>query len=497
MRSSVTRSGDRSPDTPAIRGAGRRAAAAGPYARQTHGGARTGGPLPSWDVILLLLRGGPQDRTGQLLPVLAFAAVTALALTVTGGAEFFMSVEDPGQQYPVRGLYLGLTAIAVAILAVPLATLGASAVRLSTRRQDTRLASLRLLGAPTSLLRTLTVVEAGMLAGIGASLGVPLHLLLAPVVGQLHFVGQRLGMGAVVPSWWLGGLTVLAVVGLAVLTATFGLRRITITPLGVRTRQDAPGVRWLMLVAGAVLLAVAVMAMGSMSGMGDEATSIVVMLGALSVGMAVLNLLGPPVLGLVSRIRLRRVRGRRSAVRLLALRALLDDPRAAWQQASGVAMISFVAVVVGAGLAMAGLAGEGSMNAVDAMIVQDMRTGVLVTVALAFATVSAALTVHAAAQVFDRRALHVSLERLGMPRATIDEARVRTALQPLVTVCLLGITSGALVVLPLTGAALLMDPVTLVTVGASPVVGLLVARFAVAGTRPLLTQVLDSAEPVV
>lgn len=455
-----------------------------------------GRPRPARDVIPLLLRGGPQDRVSQALPVLAFAVVTALALTVVGGAEFFATMPEPGGPWPVRPFYLGLTAIAVAILAVPLATLGASAVRLSTRRQDTRLASLRLLGAPTSLLRTLTVLEAGVLASIGAGLGIVLHLLLAPVVGQLHFVGQRLGTAGVLPTWWVGGLTVLAVIALAILTAAVGLRRIAITPLGVRTRQDAPGMRWLTLVAGVGLLMVVVQTMGSLTGLGNESTMILVMLVALAVGMGVLNLVGPPVLTLVARVRLRWVRGARTAERLLALRALLDDPKAAWRQASGVAMISFVAVVVGSGLALSGQA-AGSMEPTDIMLIQDMRTGVLVTVALAFATVAAALTVHAAAQVFDRRGLHVSLERVGMTRATIERARVRTALEPLVIVCFLGIGSGALVLLPLTGLALLMDPVALVTVGASPVVGLLVARLAVAGTRPLLTQVLDSAEPVV
>ena len=91
----------------------------------------------------------------------------------------------------------------------------------------------------------------------------------------------------------------------------------------------------------------------------------------------------------------------------------------------------------------------------------------------------------------------MALERLGMTRATIERARVRTAMQPIVTVCLLGAGAGTLVTLPLAGYALLTDAVTLLTVAASPVVGLLVARLALATTRPLLTQVLDRTEPVV
>ena len=46
--------------------------------------------------------------------------------------------------------------------------LGGSAARLSARRRDDRLASLRLLGATPRLVRTLTVVESTVLAAVGA-----------------------------------------------------------------------------------------------------------------------------------------------------------------------------------------------------------------------------------------------------------------------------------------------------------------------------------------
>lgn len=448
------------------------------------------------DVIPLLLRGGPQDRVSQALPVGAFAVVTALALTVAGGAEFFATMPEPDAQWPVRPLYLGLTAVAVAILMVPLGTLGASAVRLSTRRRDTRLASLRLLGAPTALLRTLTVVEAALLAAAGAGLGVLLHLLIAPLVGRLHFVGGAIGAAGAMPSWWLGSLTVLAVVAIAVGAALLGLRKIAITPLGVRTRQDAPPMRWLQLGAGVVVLVLVYQVMSSLDQVESEASVIVTVLAMMAVAMGVLNLIGPPVLTVLGRGSLRRARGARAAERLLAARSLLDDPRAAWRQVSGGAMVSFVSVVVGVGLALVDQAGPGG-TPTDAMITADLRTGVLVTVVLAFTTLSAALAVHAAAQVFDRRALFISLERLGMTRRTIERARVRTALQPLVLVCLMGVVAGCLVTLPLAGYALLTEPVALVTVASAPLLGLLVVRLAVAGTRPLLRQVLDHAEPVV
>lgn len=82
---------------------------------------------------------------------------------------------------------------------------------------------------------------------------------------------------------------------------------------------------------------------------GGVAVLTAAVLGMMALAMAVLNLLGPPVLTLLGRVALRRVRGRHPGERLLAVRSLLDDPRAAWRQVSGVAMVSFVAVVVGSG----------------------------------------------------------------------------------------------------------------------------------------------------
>ena len=52
----------------------------------------------------------------------------------------------------IQKLYMGLAWVAALVLIVPLFTLGASAARLSARRRDERLASLRLIGASTTLI---------------------------------------------------------------------------------------------------------------------------------------------------------------------------------------------------------------------------------------------------------------------------------------------------------------------------------------------------------
>ena len=88
------------------------------------------------------------------LPLVAFATVTALLLTVIGGAQTFFSWSD-GDAI----IYQASAVIALVLLVVPLTSLGAAASRLSARRRDDRLATLRLLGATRDRLDARRVVH--------------------------------------------------------------------------------------------------------------------------------------------------------------------------------------------------------------------------------------------------------------------------------------------------------------------------------------------------
>ena len=107
--------------------------------------------------------------TQAVMPVLAFAASAALTLLVAGGIQaFHLWLGDPS--LPGRGAqsrpsnYLQSAYILFAwssgfLLLTPLFTLGASAARLSARRRDDRLATLRLLGASTGRITLYTVLR--------------------------------------------------------------------------------------------------------------------------------------------------------------------------------------------------------------------------------------------------------------------------------------------------------------------------------------------------
>ena len=135
-------------------------------------------------VLGLLLRPAPGQRSVLALPIIAFGIVTTLVLTVIGGAQAFWTWTDPEAM-----LYQALAAIALVLLVVPLTSLGGAAARLSARRRDERLSTLRLLGVTPGGVTVATVVESVFVAAAGALIGVTGHLALSPLILLLVFLG--------------------------------------------------------------------------------------------------------------------------------------------------------------------------------------------------------------------------------------------------------------------------------------------------------------------
>ncbi|KAE8762816.1 ABC transporter permease [Georgenia thermotolerans] len=428
-------------------------------------------------LLWLLTRRGSAARGTVALPVAAFAATTTLLLTVLAGAVSFLRWHDE-----MATFYQSLAALAVILLVLPLLTLGGSAARLSARRRDDRLATLRLLGATPATVAAMTVAESAVLALGGAVAGVLGYLLLGPAVQQIPFRGEAIGA-----AYWLPPLAVLAAVAtvtvLGAVSAAVGLRRVVISPLGVRTRQSADRVRGRRAVVAAIVVVAAVVAL--QSSFREVAVAVAVILGAFAAGLGVLNLVGPWAVGVVARSQLRRAR---TAERLIAARQVLDAPKAAWRQVGGVAMTSFVAVFAGTGMAM--MAGQEPTSGPEMYLAQDIRTGILITLVASFLTVACSVGVNQAASVLDRADLYVSLDRLGMPRKTLEAARTRAVMVPLLTVALGSAGVAAALVLPLVGLALVMAPLSVAVLLACLAAGVGLVRLALLGTRPVVGAVL-------
>ena len=433
----------------------------------------------------LLSRPARQGRTAIALPVVAFAVTTALLLVVAGGARMFLV--DP--RATTQGWLYGILAVlALVLLTVPLVTLGAAAARLTSRRRNDRLATLRLLGASTRELWALTVLEATAVAAAGAVAGLALYAALLPLVGLLPFFGGPVGIGAVAVDPLLGAGVLVAVVLVGAVSAAASLRRVAVTPLGVRTRSEAPPKKTAAFVVGGILLVGVVMLVMNFQIVGQlvgPAVSIAVLLALFAGSLALLNLIGAPLIAARGRAMARRAR---TAAHLVAGRELAAHAGPAWRRVSGMAIVSFIAVVAGSGLAIADAAsGEAGP------LMADIRTGVLVTLGIAFVLLACAVGVTQAASVIEERELIVGLDRLGIPDAELRRARRLTVMVPLRWAAVGGAALGLLLAFPIVGMSLLIAPLAVLTIALTFAGGFALVAAALASTRPIVTGIRRAA----
>ena len=413
-------------------------------------------------------------RAPMLLTAGAYGLVSALVLTTTAGALSFNRIQNE-----LTGMYLMLAGLAVVLLVVPLAVLGSAAARLSARSQDLRLSTVRLLGGTPGLVLGITVVESALVALTGAMAGIVLYAGMAPVVGLIHFQGS-----AISSAIWLHpgiiALVVLGVVLVAALSSGFGMRKIIVSPLGVRNRVQAPKPRWIraLIVVGLILGISQSFSMISM--FKDLAIMLAVLLGGFALGLGALNLVGPWAVSLFGKAKLKKAE---TPEKLLAARMILENPAQAWHQVSGIAMTCFVAVVGGSGAALMNMAGtESSPGSPDALLSADVMTGVIITIVVSFISVACSTAITQAAATLDRAELYAGLNMLGVQRSTMEKARGGSDMGPVIGVGLGSIIISGVLVLPLAGMAMIFAPLSVAIILGTLAAGVLAVRGAVALT---------------
>jgi hypothetical protein len=209
------------------------------------------------------------------------------------------------------------------------------------------------------------------------------------------------------------------------------------------------------------------------------------LVGALAVGFATLNAVGPWVLGLVGKVQLRRAT---TPARLLAARRLLDDPRAAWRVVGGLGLAGFVA---------GALAILPSITAVDtsqdpqgAILQDDLVTGAMVTLVVAFLLAAVSAGIAQAASVLDRRR-EIALQNLaGTPVELLDSVRRRSVLVPLLFVAVGSAGTALVMFLPLLGTAAVTSPAGVLMLAAFLTGGCALVFAVTETSRPLLRSVL-------
>ena len=456
-----------------------------------------------------------------VLPVLAFAASAALFLLIAGGIHAFYlwlggdastatSVEagsgTKNTAHTMQPLYLMLAWISGFLLLTPLFTLGASAARLSARRRDDRLATLRLLGASTRRLTLYTMLDSVIYAAVGFVLGFIVYLVLVLPFGMLRFQNIPLG-----PENMLLPLPIVLVCGfvsliIAATSSLFGLSKVTISPLGVRTRSDKPSLGKRALILGCVLLVMGfVGAIASQVIMNLAADSmgangfVLVLVIAIMFGLPILltmlaiDLIGGFVVGLYARIR---VRTARTPATLLAYRSIMESPRAAWRQVSGVAMTTFIAAFVGPILGMVNSAPGVEEGSAESYLIGDILQGLVLVLFLSYLLVALSALLNQSAAIYERGSLYSSLRMMGTEATVLKRSRRIVVFGPLLLVsCMSAVVALPLFVLML-GSALTETGLlyTAALVFGSIVMGLGLVFAALAATGPVMEQV--SRKPV-
>ncbi|KAB7791088.1 FtsX-like permease family protein [Bifidobacterium leontopitheci] len=446
----------------------------------------------------LFHRPGTRGSAGHtsVLAVVAFAAAVTIFLTVLGGVHGFVwrasadhtvaclfdgSACAPGadahaywrgsglsasavdEMAGMAGGYVGLAMFACLLLVVPFVALAGSAARLAASRRDERLAALRLAGATAGQVMRLTALDAAGQALTGAAIGVAGYFALMPAIILLHFQNRRFTFAQL----WVGPWALLAVLVcvplLALVSALLTLRRVAITPLGVTARVAQPlPAKWRAAVFVVVLAAAIIVfkSPGLYRSMGETMGTAVVV-GFIVLVFALINLIGTWVITVRAKARSRRPR---DAASMIAMRRILDNPKRAWRNVSGIALAVFIAGITSLASYVAAAGGASGVPADEPALVfvRDIGTGGLLT--LAFAAVLAAVSsgVMQAGSVYDQAGEYRMLMLEGTDAAVLNRARFVEVFMPLNMVVVVAGGCAMLLMLPLFASSM-TDPVTLLS----------------------------------
>lgn len=390
-------------------------------------------------------RSDPQRLVG-VLAIVAFAVTTAVALLVLGGFQAFAqrAAAAPADDYDAN-LYVMLAGTAAGLLLIPLATLGGAASRLAVARRDERLAALRLAGASTGQVSTLALLDSTLQALVGALIGAAGYFGLIPLVLPVTFQQQPFGYAELLLPWWVLPLAVVAVVLIALVSAAASLRRVAITPLGVAARTGSAALHWTRI------LPIAVVGIGFTvlvrTGQGGLIVLIVFLLG----GLAVVNVVGPWLMGVIGKVAAKRAK---DAASLIAARRIIDSPKTAWRSVGGVALAMFVASMAAAA-ALFGAAG-------DDPVMTDIGTGGRLTLVIAAVVAATSTGVMQAGRIIDQRSEYRALQLAGTDISVMDRARLREVGIPLIASVLLATAAASLFLIPALGVGIFTQPVVVI-----------------------------------
>jgi hypothetical protein len=124
----------------------------------------------------------------------------------------------------------------------------------------------------------------------------------------------------------------------------------------------------------------------------------------------------------------------------------------------------------------------------------DIRLVVVAAVAVSYLLVACSVGVTQAAAVLERRALYVSLDRLGMPFSVMTRSRRLSVSTPLLVAAVVPPLIAALLVIPVVGISVVTAPLFIVTVAGCIAAGVVLVQLGVVATTPVLRRVLSQPD---
>ena len=436
------------------------------------------------------------NRSGlDVLSVLAFAITSWLALTVAGGTYMFTQrAADPPAPFraaaraveyttptDLASMYVALAAIACAVLVVPILGLGGAAARLGASGRSRRLSALRLIGMTGSEVVLMSVIESVVLAAIGIVAGTLIWAISLPAWNLVTFLAEPIHAAEMLMPWWVALAVVAAILILAALSTLIGLRRVRISPLGVARRETMPGLKVWRLVVLAIAVLAFVLVARTFDVLTSELVGFLVVGGFLAAVVFGVNLVGPWIIQLIARPLART----RKPAALLAMRRLAADPKAAWRNVSGLALLGLIAaftVVMPSDVENA--------DGVFAITFADIRTGALITLGIGLVLAATSTLINQASATVDRAGQTVALSRLGTPLDVFAGARLRQVMLPMVATLAISIPAGLLLATPFLTQAAGFGFDTVGILAGVLAAGIALTILAAAACRPIEARVL-------
>ncbi|MCF2707301.1 hypothetical protein I6E29_08515 [Arcanobacterium haemolyticum] len=402
--------------------------------------------ITSLRIAPLLAAARMRQRTGNawldLLAVASFILGTLLALTVGGGVwMFYQWAQNPSADiletvraaYPLSEDtyrtaqillvgYFQLALIAGALLVFPIFSLGASAARLGARGRATRLASLRLVGATGAEVVAISVLETLIQWCLGAIIGTAAYILTLPGWRHISFLGRHITPSEM--SLPLGFVAFILGVTLVIclVSTIVGLHRVWIEPLGVAHRDTPPALKhWRPIAFALALVAFAVWSQTGGYVVGDTTAGVFVTAILVAIVMGAISIVGPWMLQLVA---IPMARSRYVSL-VLAMRRILDDPKAVWRTVSSISLLSFIAGT----FSVFPLLSDAYF--VDTLS-RDISTGILITLSFGFIVAALSTLMNQSSAIFDRASQTYALSQIGFPKRVFGLTRFFQVAGPLI-----------------------------------------------------------------